>query len=112
LFDNLVTSDNQWAVEEFAHVELKDGRLCAAEAYLSRREWGQSQNWLRCALQTAPWLEKGWQLLMRLHARQGQRALALKTYQDAVMALEQELGIRPSELTVWLGQKVENEEPI
>jgi hypothetical protein len=32
LFDNLVTSDNQWAVEEFAHVELKDGRLYAAEA--------------------------------------------------------------------------------
>jgi hypothetical protein len=27
LFDNLVTSDNQWAAEEFAHVELKDGRL-------------------------------------------------------------------------------------
>lgn len=27
MFDNLVTSDNQWAVEEFAHVELKDGRL-------------------------------------------------------------------------------------
>lgn len=27
MFDNLVTSDNQWAAEEFAHVELKDGRL-------------------------------------------------------------------------------------
>jgi hypothetical protein len=27
LFDNPVTSDNQWATEEFAHVELKDGRL-------------------------------------------------------------------------------------
>jgi hypothetical protein len=27
MFDNLVTTDNQWAAEEFAHVELKDGRL-------------------------------------------------------------------------------------
>jgi hypothetical protein len=27
MFDNLVTSDNQWASEEFAQVELKDGRL-------------------------------------------------------------------------------------
>jgi hypothetical protein len=27
MFDNLATSDNQWAAEEFAHVELKDGRL-------------------------------------------------------------------------------------
>ena len=25
--DNLVTADKQWAAEEFAHVELKDGRL-------------------------------------------------------------------------------------
>lgn len=27
MFDNLVTSDNQWSAEEFANVELKDGRL-------------------------------------------------------------------------------------
>lgn len=27
MFDNLATSDNQWAAKEFAHVELKDGRL-------------------------------------------------------------------------------------
>ena len=27
MFDNLVTTDNQWAAEEFAQVELKDGRL-------------------------------------------------------------------------------------
>jgi hypothetical protein len=27
LFDNLAASNNQWAAEEFAHVELKDGRL-------------------------------------------------------------------------------------
>jgi hypothetical protein len=27
LFDKHVTSDNQWAAEEFAHVELNDGRL-------------------------------------------------------------------------------------
>lgn len=27
MFDNLSTSDKQWAAEEFAHVELKDGRL-------------------------------------------------------------------------------------
>jgi DNA-binding SARP family transcriptional activator len=60
----------------------------------------------------APWLEKGWQLLMRLHARQGQRALALKAYQDAMAAVERELGARPSELTVWLGRKLESDEPI
>ncbi|MFO7681185.1 MAG: BTAD domain-containing putative transcriptional regulator [Chloroflexota bacterium] len=112
LLPNLPYAD--WLLEPRQRLEdlYLEGCLCAAEAYLSRREWVQSQNWLRCALQTAPWLEKGWQLLMRLHARQGQRALALKAYQDAVMALERELGIRPSELTVWLGQKVENEEPI
>lgn len=27
MFDNLATSDNEWAAEEFAQVELKDGRL-------------------------------------------------------------------------------------
>jgi hypothetical protein len=27
LFDNVATSDNQWASEEFTQVELKDSRL-------------------------------------------------------------------------------------
>jgi ATP/maltotriose-dependent transcriptional regulator MalT len=103
-----------WLLEPRQRLEdlYLEGCLHVAEAYLSRRQWEAGQAWLRRALQTAPWLERGWQLLMRLYARQGQRALALKAYQDAVTALERELGVRPSELTIWLGQKIESEEPI
>ena len=103
-----------WLLEPRQRLEdlYLEGCLYAAEAYLARRRWEPGQTWLRRALQTAPWLEKGWQLLMRLHARQGQRALALKAYQDAVAALERELGIRPSALTVWLAEKVQHEELI
>jgi ATP/maltotriose-dependent transcriptional regulator MalT/DNA-binding SARP family transcriptional activator len=103
-----------WLLESRQRLEdlYLEGSLCAAEAYLSRRQWARSQAWLHRTLQTAPWLEKGWQLLMRLYARQGQRALALRAYQEGVMALERELGIRPSELTVWLRGKIESEEPV
>lgn len=103
-----------WLLEPRQRLEdlYLEGCLRAAEAYVFRRRWEPGQAWLGRALQMAPWLEKGWQLLMRLHARQGQRALALKAYQDAVAALDRELGIRPSELTVWLERKIESEEPI
>ncbi|MBK8986617.1 MAG: winged helix-turn-helix domain-containing protein [Chloroflexi bacterium] len=103
-----------WLLEPRQQLEdlYLEGCLCAAEAYLSRRQWVQSQTWLRRGLQVAPWLEKAWQMLMRAYARQGHRTLALKAYQEAVAALERELGVGPSELTLWLVGKVQNDEPI
>lgn len=103
-----------WLLEPRQRLEdlYLEGCLCAAEAYLARRRWGESQTWLQRALQTAPWLEKGWQLLMRLHARQGRRGLALKAYREAAVALERELGVAPSQLTVWLHDKAQRGEPI
>ena len=91
-----------WPLEPRQRLEdlYLEGCLYVAEVYLSRRQWEAGQAWLRRALQTAPWLEREWQLLIRLYARQGQRALALKAYQDTVTVLERELGIRPSELTI------------
>jgi DNA-binding SARP family transcriptional activator len=53
----------------------------AAAAILA---WESGQIWLRRALQTAPWLERRWRMLMRLYARQGRRALALKAYQETL----------------------------
>ena len=103
-----------WLLEPRQRLEdlYLEGCLCAAEAHLSRRQWVQSQTWLRRGLQVAPWLEKAWQMLMRAYARQGHRTLALKVHQEAVAALERELGIGPSELTLWLVGKVQNDEPI
>lgn len=103
-----------WLLEPRQRLEdlYLEGCLFLAEGYLAQRQWRQSELWLRRTLQIAPWLENAWQLLIRLHARQGQRSLALKTYQEAAMALEQELGVGLSELTAWLYQRVERGESV
>jgi len=103
-----------WLLEPRQRLEdlYLEGCLCLAEGYLAQREWRSSEAWLRRALQIAPWLEKGWQSLIRLYARQGQRALALRAYQDAAVALERELGVGLSDLTNWLYRKVERGESV
>ncbi|MBX2999924.1 MAG: hypothetical protein KF893_15490 [Caldilineaceae bacterium] len=103
-----------WLLEPRQRLEdlYLEGANCLAEGYLAQRDWQRSQRWLRRALQIAPWLEQAWQMLMRVHARQGQRGLALKTYHEAAAALERELGVAPGELTTWLYQRIQADEPI
>ncbi|MFN3331493.1 MAG: BTAD domain-containing putative transcriptional regulator, partial [Caldilinea sp.] len=68
--------------------------------------------WAERALARAPWLEEGYQALMRAHARLDQRSLALKRYADVVAALERELGAPPSPLTEWLAERLRRGEEI
>lgn len=42
------------------------------------------------------WRERAWSALMRAHAARGDRAAALRTFEECVSALDGELGIRPS----------------
>jgi DNA-binding SARP family transcriptional activator len=49
---------------------------------------------------------------MRAQARQGQRSPALRTYAEAVDALQRELDIAPSALTEWLAQRLRQGEEI
>lgn len=86
--------------------------LYAARAFLARDEAEPAARWASRAVERAPWLEEGYQILMRAHARQGQRAQALKVYQQAEEALERELAVEPSELTRWLRGRIEGGEEV
>ncbi|WP_245860446.1 BTAD domain-containing putative transcriptional regulator [Candidatus Chloroploca asiatica] len=103
-----------WLIEPRQRLDdlYLEGCLCLAEGYLTQRAWHPSELWLRRALRAAPWLEQAWQLLIRLYARQGQRARALQAYHEATAALHQELGVGLSALTHWLYERVERGEAI
>jgi LuxR family transcriptional regulator, maltose regulon positive regulatory protein len=103
-----------WAVTARERVTglYVEGCLHAAQTLLHLRREPEAAHWARNAIQTAPWLEEAYQALMRAQARQGQRSLALRTYTEAVEALERELDVAPSALTEWLAQRVRQGEHI
>jgi DNA-binding SARP family transcriptional activator len=89
-----------------------EGCLYVARALLDRDRPTDAATWAARAIDHAPWLEEGYQVLMRAQARQGNRSLALKTYDKAVSALHAEMSLAPSALTVWLAQRLQNGEEI
>lgn len=88
------------------------GCLYVAQALLAHGRPAEAVPWAEKAIHTAPWLEEAYQALMRAQARQGQRSLALKTYDSAVAALERELDVPPSALSEWLMQRLRADEEI
>jgi ATP/maltotriose-dependent transcriptional regulator MalT/DNA-binding SARP family transcriptional activator len=99
-------------IRERMHDTFVDGCLHAARAWLHRGEPAAAQQWSQRAIQQAPWLEEAYQTRMRAWAQQGQRARALRTYEEAVEALKRELGVEPSPLTRWLYEQLQRGEPI
>lgn len=89
-----------------------EGCLYAAQAYLARAELAEAAVWGRRTVAAAPWLEEAYQLLMRCYARQGQRSLALRIYDEAVASLQEELAVSPSTQTKRLAERLRNGEPI
>ncbi len=89
-----------------------DGCLHAARALLLHNRYTDASAWARRVIQNGPWLEEGYRTLMRAYARQGQPARALKVYQAATIALQQELDMTPSELTTWLAHRLRQGEAI
>lgn len=83
-----------------------------AEDALVLGEPAEAIRWAERAIAEAPWLEEGYQVLMRAWARLGQRARALRVYEQAVEALRRELQASPSPLTRWLAERLRRGEPI
>ncbi len=83
-----------------------------AHARLDVGESAEAAQWAERAIAAAPWSEESYQSLMRAQSRQGDRALALRTYAACVAALQRELGVPPSQLTEWLGQRLRASEAI
>jgi DNA-binding SARP family transcriptional activator len=89
-----------------------DGCLYVAQALLLRNQLRETIAWAERAIAVAPWLEEGYQVLMRAYARLDQRSRGLKVYADATAALERESGIAPSTLTDWLAERLQHGEEI
>jgi DNA-binding SARP family transcriptional activator len=104
----------EWLLEarERLHSTYVEGCLYVAQTLLVYGRPGEAEGWARRTVQAAPWLEEGYQALMRAYARQGQRALALKTYAEAAEALRRELDVEPSSLTQWLAERLRQGEGI
>ncbi len=83
-----------------------------AEDALVLQELDAAIRWAERAIEDAPWLEEGYQVLMRAWARQGHRSRALWIYEQAVEALRRELQAAPSPLTHWLAERLRRGEPI
>ncbi|WP_448595698.1 BTAD domain-containing putative transcriptional regulator [Thermoflexus hugenholtzii] len=83
-----------------------------AEDALVLQELDAAIRWAERAIEDAPWLEEGYQVLMRAWARLGQRARALRVYKQAVEALRRELQAAPAPLTRWLAERLHRGEPI
>lgn len=79
---------------------------------LDRGEPAAAVAWAERVIAAAPWQEQGYQALMRAYARQGQRARALRVYDQAAAALERELAVEPSALTRWLRERLQRGEGI
>jgi DNA-binding SARP family transcriptional activator len=103
-----------WAVEPRERLLnlYVEGCLYAARGLLERARPAEATPWAARVVASAPWREEGYQVLMQAQARQGERGLALKTFAEAVTALERELNAAPSALTRWLGQRLQQGEEI
>ncbi|MBI5567611.1 MAG: hypothetical protein HY870_22120 [Chloroflexi bacterium] len=89
-----------------------EGGLYVAQALLGRDRAAEAIGWAQRAVECAPWLEEGYQALMRAHARQGNRSIALRIYDEAAATLQREMSLAPSALTVWLAQRLRDGEEI
>lgn len=103
LMGGTAVAEAQAALVQIGQAEVVVDLLCYSDAAVP---------WAQKTIAAAPWLEEAYRTLMRAYARQGQPARALKVYQEASAALEEELGMPPSPRTNWLAHRLRQGEPI
>ncbi|MBV7334163.1 hypothetical protein KFU94_39205 [Chloroflexi bacterium TSY] len=89
-----------------------EGCLCLSQRFLAQGHSADAGAWAQRVVDVAPWYEEAYQMLIRSYARQGNRTLALKTYDRAVANLHAELDITPSSLTNWLYERLQRGDSI
>ncbi len=77
-----------------------------AGALAERGRWQETIDACQAILQRDDCWEQAYRLLMLAHARLGNRAQALRTYQRCVERLREELDVPPSAATVALAEQV------
>ena len=71
-----------------------------------QEEWPQAIGYTKRLLTIEPWREEAHRELMRLYARAGQQAAAMRHYKVCVETLEEELGVRPAKETTELFEAI------
>lgn len=79
---------------------------CRVEALVANGEIELALNHAREAMRLEPFRESGYRRLMRVHARMGDRAEAVRVYMDLRQLLSKELGVEPAEETEALYREI------
>lgn len=93
-------------LQEQLHVQMLDALSQLAAAAEAGGEDAQALHAARRLLTLEPWLEEAHRQVMRLLARQGQRAAALAQYQQCRQVLAEELGAAPDAETTALYEQI------
>jgi len=103
-----------WVIEtgERLRDEYLRGCIYVAEARLDIGQTTDAERWATRAVETAVWSEDAYQIIMRAQARRGETELALHTAQACQKALERELRVQLSPLTLWLIERLRAGEAI
>ncbi|GAA2901548.1 AAA family ATPase [Pseudonocardia halophobica] len=111
--DLLPGLDDDWVVEE--RERLRRRAVEALAGLASAAEAGRCDDDVirhtRRLLRLDPLHEPAGRLLMRAHARQGERSEALRTYERLRDGLERELGVRPEPATTALVEELRSPSP-
>jgi SARP family transcriptional regulator, regulator of embCAB operon len=97
----LVGEDAPWveARRERLHDILVRALDCRVEALLWNDELALAQDQARAAVELEPFRESGYRRLMQVLVRRGDRAEAVRVYQECRRRLADELGVSPSDET-------------
>jgi DNA-binding SARP family transcriptional activator len=97
----LTGEDAPWVEtrRERLHEILVRALDCRVEALLWNGELALAQDQARTAVELEPFRESGYRRLMQVLVRRGDRAEAVRVYQDCRRRLADELGVPPSEET-------------
>ncbi|MFG2110975.1 AfsR/SARP family transcriptional regulator [Micromonospora chersina] len=88
-----------WAVEarERYRNRLVEAKLACARHALDLGDAGEARDLVNRALRLDPLAERGWYLRMAAHRAAGDRAAALRAYEECRRILDEHLGVEPSE---------------
>ena len=102
-YDDWQMSQREWLRREFADIQRR-----LSVYYAEAQQYAQAIKYAQQWLSTDPLHEPAHRQLMRLYAANGQRAEALRQYQQAVELLDAELATPPEDETTQLYESILN----
>jgi len=92
--------------QDFFHQQVLQALYDLTDAYEQKQEFELAQQYAQQQLTLEPWREVAYQQLMRVLAKNGQRAAALAQYEECTEVMAEELGVKPSLKTTLLYEQI------